>query len=211
MAPLGQVLHPWATSVSVVAGPVPAPARLSPLLQSPEPPGEAAEGMCRSWRCSSSSALSQGRGISECRRANRLCSWGPQVSGGVGCVWRAGKLPAGGAALTSSTAGDRREQGLPAGGRAPAAACLCPTGAGCGQGCRGADAGGRLSSCSTAWGPVFAGAGSALAQGGRAGPSDWWLLTRSHLHVFSFVPRDSCDQRVCMHCPAVGSSERLGY
>ncbi|KFR05093.1 PDZ and LIM domain protein 7, partial [Nipponia nippon] len=43
VAPLGQVLHPWGTSIPAVARSIPAPARLSPLLQSPEPPGEAAE------------------------------------------------------------------------------------------------------------------------------------------------------------------------
>jgi len=46
MAALGRVLHPWGTSIPAAAGLVPAPARLSPLLQSPEPAGEAAEGTC---------------------------------------------------------------------------------------------------------------------------------------------------------------------
>lgn len=30
------------------------------------------------------------------------------------------------------------------------------------------------------------------------------LLDRSHLHAFRFVPRDGCEQRVCMPGPAAG-------
>lgn len=51
-------------------------------------------------------------------------------------------------------------------------------------------------------GPVFARAGARSCMG-RQGWG-WWLLDRSHLHAFCFVPWDGCEQRECMQSPTTG-------
>lgn len=160
VAALGWVLHPWGTSIPAVAGPVPAPAWLSPLLQSPEQPGEAAEGTCRSWCCDSSSAPYWGRGISEHRWTNRLCSWGTAV-----CLegWRA---PCCRSSSDPGTIGDQREQGLLRGCPGPSCclscSCQCQVWAGVQRGrCRE----GGWAAVAQPWGPMFASAGECPGAG----------------------------------------------
>lgn len=51
-------------------------------------------------------------------------------------------------------------------------------------------------------GPMFASAGARSCMG-RQGWGQW-LLGRSHLHAFCFVPWDVCEQRECMQSPITG-------
>lgn len=87
-----------------------------------------------------------------------------------------------------------------------------PAGAGCGQGCRGADAGEEAGQSQHGLrAPCLLVLRSALARGGRAGAGDRWLLDGSYLHAFSFLLWDGCDWCVCMHRPAAGSSKCPGH
>lgn len=58
--------------------------------------------------------------------------------------------------------------------------------------------------------PVFVSAGECSGTG-RQGWGCCPVAPGQNLHVFSFVPWDGCDQRVCMHRPATGSSECPGH
>lgn len=71
-------------------------------------------------------------------------------------------------------------------------------------------------SSSTAFGPYICRCWSSLAQKlppscctGRQSQGQR-LLDRSHLHALSFVPRDGCEQRVCMPGPAAGQQRACG-
>lgn len=104
--------------------------------------------------------------------------------------------PAEGAALTFGIVEDQRERDLHSRSQTVPLLVLAV----------GRDAEGRrLGRCST----MFGSAGECPGTG-RQGWG-WWLLGRNYLHVFSFVPWDSCSWRVCMHRPATGSSVCPGH
>lgn len=145
-----------------------APASLSPLLQSPEPPGEAAEGRCCCIAAGSSSAPSWGWGRLRAYPEERTLLLGPKGFLGTGCIWRAGT-----AALSPRNTRDCGEQDLPR--RRPVPSC---------HGWSWVRAGVQRGQAAAAQplGPIFAGAGAPwhrnslppAARGGRARASGSW-------------------------------------